>query len=179
MSFDRAFAHTLAIEAGYSDNPADRGGKTNWGITERVARDNGYDGDMRALGVFDARRIYRAQYWDLNRLDDLDKIDEAVALELFDSGVNCGTGRAATWVQRALNVLNARATLYPDIKADGQIGPATVSAMARLYAARKDAGKALLRLLDSLQGAYYVEIAEGRVENEDFTYGWALARLGV
>ena len=39
----------FALEGGYSDNPADPGGKTNHGVTEQVARANGYQGDMKAL----------------------------------------------------------------------------------------------------------------------------------
>lgn len=37
----------LSLEGGYVNNPADRGGATNWGITEATARAFGYKGDTR------------------------------------------------------------------------------------------------------------------------------------
>jgi lysozyme family protein len=53
---------TIAKEGGYSNHPADRGGPTNFGITERVARDNGHTGDMRNLTRAQAVAIYRSEY---------------------------------------------------------------------------------------------------------------------
>lgn len=44
------------------DHPADRGGPTRWGLTEAVARRNGYDGPMRALPRSVAADLYRRLY---------------------------------------------------------------------------------------------------------------------
>lgn len=52
----------FALEGGYADNPADPGGKTNHGITEQVARQHGYQGDMRELPKGFAERIYAQDY---------------------------------------------------------------------------------------------------------------------
>ena len=52
----------FALEGGYSDNPADPGGKTNHGVTEQVARANGYQGDMKALPKGFAEQVYRRDY---------------------------------------------------------------------------------------------------------------------
>ena len=49
MDFDTAFTTLLKHEGGYSDHPADPGGKTRFGITEAVAHEVGYRGDMREL----------------------------------------------------------------------------------------------------------------------------------
>ena len=49
----------LSIEGGYSNNPADRGGETNWGITKATARANGYQGEMKALTREEAYAILR------------------------------------------------------------------------------------------------------------------------
>ena len=38
MTIDQLIDDVIAREGGYSDHPADRGGPTRWGITERVAR---------------------------------------------------------------------------------------------------------------------------------------------
>ena len=58
MNFDTAFNKLLGIEGDYSDHPSDPGGKTRWGVTEAVAREVGYRGDMRDLPVDLAKRIY-------------------------------------------------------------------------------------------------------------------------
>lgn len=47
----------LSIEGGYSNNPDDRGGETNWGITKATARANGYQGEMKALSREEAYAI--------------------------------------------------------------------------------------------------------------------------
>ena len=47
MNFDQAFTQLLGHEGGYSNNPYDAGGVTMWGVTEKVARQSGYMGDMR------------------------------------------------------------------------------------------------------------------------------------
>ena len=49
MSVDQMLETLLGKEGGYTDHPSDRGGPTNWGITEKVARAYGYTGDMREL----------------------------------------------------------------------------------------------------------------------------------
>lgn len=177
--FEAALAHTLAIEGGYSDHPSDTGGKTNWGITEAVARRHGYGGDMKALPKMTAVSIYRKDYWDALRLDNVAAHSRAIALELFDTGVNMGTGKAAEFLQRSLNALNAQGKLYADIKVDGDIGPATLAALDAYFAKRGAAGgEVLRRALDCLQGARYVALAEGRQANEDFLFGWLRTRIG-
>lgn len=172
--FERAVAHTLGIEGGYSDHPADRGGKTNWGITEAVAREAGYQGAMRSMPKAVALNIYRKLYWDRIGLDWVASVDADVAGEVFDTGVNMGVGIAVKMLQRVLNVLNRQGRDYQDLAIDGVAGPRTAAAIRALYAARGRAGRAALLLyLGALQGARYVELAEGRPNNEAFVLGWA------
>ena len=59
MTFDDAVKRVLMHEGGYSDHAADPGGKTMYGITEAVAREVGYRGDMRELPSELAKRSYR------------------------------------------------------------------------------------------------------------------------
>ena len=46
-TFDKAWEETGRAEGGFVDDPDDSGGATNWGITEKVARKQGYTGHMR------------------------------------------------------------------------------------------------------------------------------------
>ena len=114
MNFDTAFALLLGHEGDFSDHAADPGGKTRFGITEAVARQAGYTGDMRELPVDLAKRIYLERYWRPVRADDL---PPGVRYIVFDGAVNSGPAQSALWLQRALGVT-----------ADGVIGPRTLAA---------------------------------------------------
>src|SRR5665648_1301181 len=67
MNFDESFLRLLASEGGYSNHASDPGGATNHGVTQAVARANGYSGDMRDFTLAQAKAIYRRQYWDAAR----------------------------------------------------------------------------------------------------------------
>jgi lysozyme family protein len=115
MNFDQAFTTLLKHEGGFSDHPADPGGKTRYGITEAVAREAGYRGDMRELPVALAKRIYKDRYWDAVRAEEL---PEAIRYAVFDAAVNSGPRQAIRWLQRAVGAKN-----------DGIIGPQTLAAV--------------------------------------------------
>lgn len=127
----------------------------------------------------EAERVYKLQYWDTLRLDQVDAISEDIAHELFDTGVNMGIGRAGMFLQRALNVLNRGQADYPDLTADGIVGPATIHSL-RSYITRRGAQGELvmLRALDGLQRSAYIEIAEKNQTQESFVFGWLLQRTG-
>lgn len=179
-AFDAAYRRLLGVEGEWSDHPSDAGGKTRWGITEAVARDHGYSGDMRDLPLWMATRITRAQYWDLLRLDAVaDLAGFAVAYELFDTAYNMGAGVAWRFLQRALNSLNRQQRDYADVTQDGLVGPRTLSALNAYMALRGETGaRVLRRCLDSQQGTRYLESAEARPANEDFVFGWFRTRVG-
>lgn len=175
---ERIVAAILEREGGYVDHPSDRGGPTCWGITEAVARANGWTGPMRDLPRALAEDIYRRRYWTAPGFDRIAAVSERIAAELADTGVNMGPSVAAAWLQRWLNGLNRQGRDYPDLAVDGAAGPATVAAL-RAYLARRGAeGEAvLLRALNCSQGHRYLELAEGRTANEDFLYGWVRERV--
>ncbi|WP_029003717.1 glycoside hydrolase family 108 protein [Azorhizobium doebereinerae] len=118
-SFDAALARVLQHEGGYSNHPADPGGPTMRGVIQRV-----YDGyrSARGLPVRPVRQIaareltdiYRTQYWDAVRADDL---PPGLDYVVFDGAVNSGPGQSAKWLQRGLGLV-----------ADGQVGTVTLAA---------------------------------------------------
>lgn len=115
--FDKLIGRVLAHEGGYVDHPKDPGGATNFGITERVAREWGYKGHMRDLPREVAVAIYRQRYWE--RVQG-DKLPDAVAFQVLDAAVNHGTGNAIRWLQKAAGVAE-----------DGSIGPVTLAAVRK------------------------------------------------
>jgi lysozyme family protein len=167
----------IRVEGGYVNDPRDSGGETNFGITVAVARGHGYYGPMVDMPRKVAFDIYAAKYWDAVRGDQLVELSEAVAEEVVDTSVNMGPGRAGKFLQRALNALNNEAKLYADLKVDGAIGPATLSALAAYLLQRDE--MVLSRALNCLQGAFYVELAERREKDERFVYGWLKNRVVI
>lgn len=173
MTKDDIFNSILGKEGGYVNNPNDKGGPTNWGITQAVARAHGYTGDMKDLSRQQALNILESDYWVGPRFNQVSEVSNAIAIELTDTGVNMGPSVSAKFLQRALNVFNNQGKLYPDIVADGQIGPRTITALQSFLATRsRDGEKVMLKALNSLQGARYIELAESRPANETFAYGW-------
>lgn len=176
---ERLVEELIDREGGFVDHPADRGGATNWGITEAVARANGYGGTMKALPRATAAAIYRRRYWLVPQFDRIAERAPALAAELFDTGVNMGPRVAATFLQRALNALNRGATDYPDMPLDGAIGPVTLAALDCFLNARGRGGEAaLVKAVEALQGERYLALAERRPANEAFLYGWLANRIG-
>lgn len=169
----KLIAEVIDREGGYVNHPADRGGPTNWGITIAVARRHGYTGDMRSLTRAQAAAIYAADYWHSLRLDEIAAISTDLALVLFDFGVNSGPGRAAEYLQRQLNVLNNRGKFYADIKVDGAIGPASMSALRGFVAARGAGGvEVLAHTVNAERIVFCRGLAERNESQEAFTYGW-------
>lgn len=115
MDFDTAFNTLLKHEGDYSNHRSDPGGKTRYGITEAVAREVGYRGDMRELPIDLAKRIYKSRYWDAVRAEEL---PAAIRYAVFDAAVNSGPRQAIRWLQRAVGATD-----------DGIIGPQTLAAV--------------------------------------------------
>lgn len=116
MTFDQAFDLLISHEGGFSNRPLsdDPGGATMYGVTETVARANGYAGKMQDLTLDFAKSVYRKQYWDACKCD---QVPSALRYALFDGAVNSGPGQAIKWLQSAIGV-----------KVDGVIGPMTLQA---------------------------------------------------
>lgn len=122
-NFARALSAVLKHEGGYVDHPSDPGGATNLGITHKVlaAWRNVHPfwalpkSEIKALSLEEAGKIYKANYWDDVRGDDLPAgVDYAV----FDFAVNSGPARAAMYLQEIVGVAP-----------DGKIGPLTLAAI--------------------------------------------------
>lgn len=125
----------FASEGGYVDHPNDPGGATNMGITRRtLAAWRGVSpytalpkSEVRSLTRSEATAIYKAQYWDAIRGDELPVgLDYAI----FDYAVNSGPARAVKDLQRVLGV-----------NPDGIVGVITLDAIR---------GKSSVQLIEQL-----------------------------
>ena len=116
QNFDKCMEMLLEHEGGYVNDSRDPGGMNKLGITKRVC-DEFYGGDaaevtMKALTRGDVEPIYRRNYWERCRCQDL---PHGVDWAVFDFAVNAGTGRAAKALQQAVEATQ-----------DGSIGPLTL-----------------------------------------------------
>lgn len=178
MDIEALLDDLLAREGGYVDHPADRGGPTNWGVTENVARAHGFAGAMRELSRDAARAIYRARYWTAPGFERVADIAPRLAAELFDTGVNMGPAVATGFLQRALNALNRGGSDWPDLDVDRRIGAKTLAALRAFLKLRGPSAEAVLvKAVNALQGARYIDLAEHRPANEAFAFGWLKHRV--
>ena len=111
-NWEKSLEVILHHEGGYVNHPKDPGGETNMGVTKRVYEDFGGTKDMKELTREDVEPIYKKNYWDRVKGDDL---PDGLDLMIFDFAVNAGTGRAAKFIQRLVNTT-----------VDGGIGPNTL-----------------------------------------------------
>ncbi len=120
MSFERALTMILKHEGGYSDNPADRGGPTKQGVTQRVYDTWRMTGgkpvrSVRGIDGSEVSAIYLQNYW---IPANCDLLPDNLALVHFDSAVNHGVKRAIKFLQLATGA-----------NPDGVFGPATQAAI--------------------------------------------------
>jgi lysozyme family protein len=116
--FPQAVEVVLAHEGGYVNDPNDRGGETNFGISKRSHPDR----DIKHLTREDAKQIYRENYWEANNYDML--ASSALACKMLDLAVNMGGGRANIILQTAYNEISP-----DDLDVDGRLGPKSISAV--------------------------------------------------
>lgn len=186
-SFDVAYAKTAKFEGGYVNNPSDRGGETNFGITVAVARAAGFTGEMKDMTAAQARDIIKAGFWDVMRLDDL--MDQSVAEEMFDTGVNQGAATVVKYLQQAVNALNYKrvkmpdgytdARYFDDLAVDGKISPKregevfgskTINAANSFIAIGR--AREMFNALNIMQGAKYLALADDHFDQRKFFLGW-------
>lgn len=169
--FESCLDFVLNMEGGLSDDPADRGGRTNLGITEgtlaRAKRDGLTEtGTVDSLTRDVAGAIYRAYYWNACRCSDLPK---PIDLAVFDAAVHMGTSAASRQIQRSLNLLGAE----PPLAEDGIVGTRTLAAARQLPEKwRLRAARVAL----AVRSAALLDLASRSVSQRRFLAGW-LGRL--
>ena len=147
-TFDDAFLVVLREEGGLTDDPHDPGGLTKFGISKKAYPYL----DIAKLTEADAKAIYRKDYWQPVRADE---VPAPLALCLFDAAVNMGTGTAVKLLQRALKISD-----------DGVFGAGTLNAVKAAHLPD------LVARFMGQRGVYYSRLSTFG----NFGYGW-LVRL--
>ncbi len=166
-NFEWAMNQILSVEGGFSNDPLDRGGITNFGITQSLM--SSYLGrtatieDMKALTPEKAAEIYCRFFWDPMLLDQVK--DPRIAYILFDQAVNRGVRVAVKNMQETLN----KNLKTPDILEDGMMGPRTITILND-----QDPTELGLWYIERCQAAY-ARVVEYNQSQSRFLRGW-LAR---
>ena len=120
QNFDKCLTMLLKHEGGFVDHPKDPGGMTNLGVTKAVydkwIGKESTEAEMRGLTQDDVAPIYKKNYWDRCKCDQL---PSGADWSVFDWAVNSGTGRASKAMQKIVGA-----------KQDGAIGPKTLQLIA-------------------------------------------------
>ncbi len=155
--FAQALPVVLRFEGGFVDDPVDRGGATNFGVTQKV-----YDAyrvkhrlgkvSVRDITTEEVESIYHTGYWLKGKCDAL---PWPASLCHFDATVNHGPRNAAKLLQRAVGAVP-----------DGKIGPHTREAIGRVPTYR------LTEHLLWERVRFYLKIVQRRPEQKRFIVGW-------
>lgn len=174
MTLQDQITALLQREGGYVDNPADKGGPTNFGITQATATANGFKQPVSQLPRAVAVQIYTQQYWMAPKFNMIADINASIAEKLMDCGVNMGPGVASKFLQRALCALGYA------VAQDGLLGQASMGALQSFLAKRgKDGELVIFRMLNAQQSVRYIELAEDDPTQMTFEFGWQLNRVGA
>jgi lysozyme family protein len=156
----------LEEEGGFSDHPADKGGRTMFGVTQTT-----YDSwrkatkrpkaDVRKISHDEAFTLYKAMYWDEAGCD---KLPWPINYIVFDAAVNSGPSRGTKWLQEALKVT-----------ADGQLGPKSLGALQEAM----EVPEVLIYRLIDVRLKFLVDLIKAKPSQMVFLLGWMRRLLRV
>lgn len=154
--FPKAIEFVLQNEGGYVNDPLDRGGATNLGISSR----HNPDIDIRSLTRTQAIELYRQRYWLRYRLHEIE--DPLVAAKVFDLTVWMGPTNAAIFLQTAINAVAGEAK----VEVDGIIGSKTLAALKEVDP------QEVVKVLRALAFEHVRQIVRQDPSQQRFRRGW-------
>lgn len=150
ITFDECVGEVIDEEGGYTNNPADPGGETNFGLSKRrFPRE-----DIKNMTRGRAIQLYETHYWKRYAVEK--KVPRLLRYTYFDMLVNHGPGNAVRILQRACVLSGSK------IKVDGGFGPITIKALKAV-----DLGK-----LRSARIAFFCDIVRRHPDRGVFLEGW-------
>lgn len=154
-NFRKSIEIVLKHEGGYVNDPKDAGGETKFGISKRSYPHL----DIKKLTRQQAIDIYKKDFWDVNRFEEI--VSDDVATKLFDTTVNTGSVPAIKMAQRVCNILT-----NSKLKVDGIIGSKTISVVNSI------GEKEFLEQFRELQKLHYEKIVLKDSSQKRFLEGW-------
>lgn len=149
--FSAAIDFVLANEGGYVNDPDDRGGETNFGISKRSYPSL----DIAKLTREQAIDIYKRDYWRFDQLRD-----QALATKLFDMSVLTSPKRAVQLFQSSI------CSCGHILPVDGLWGPRTIAAANAI-----PADELLNTFIQEVKN-YFGRLILQTPSNAKFYHGW-------
>lgn len=156
--FDKFMDYITSVEGGYSNHASDKGSATKYGIIEKVARANGYNGDMKELPIAVAKSIYKKDYYERYNLDKIK--NNKIALSIFDWVVNSGTWGIKKAQQAINNILGTNLVI------DGILGQKSIKAINEVESSE------FLTEYHDIQRQFYKAIVKNNPSQSVFLKGW-------
>jgi lysozyme family protein len=168
--FQPALEVILKHEGGWVDDPADRGGETNFGISTKIIEDEKLTnvelglpegrtrGWLKAMHVNAAIHVYKKLFWDRFSYGQIN--DQTVATKICDAAVNMGGTQAAVLAQRAATACGQPAA------DDGKLGPRSFAAINACIPSE------FLVQMKAQMEKFYDSIIKNRPANEKFRKNW-------
>lgn len=157
MNIELAISKTLVHEGGFVDDPADPGGATKYGITQKDLPGE----DISAITEQQAIDYYK-QHYVKELYSQIES--QAVGEKIFDMGVLDGVGTVIHVLQAVLK------PSFPDVTIDGDFGPVTLSAV------NQSDDASLLQAYKSALVARAIQIVTAKPGEKKFFAGW-VARI--
>lgn len=166
MFTDETLDLILKFEGGKAYDKDDRGGRTNYGVTQATynawrATKKLHDKDVFDISLEEVKQIYFEFYWEPSKCEYIQPLDRILADIHVDCAINCGVGTANKMLQEVAGVTK-----------DGVIGPKTLAAIRDATRTSEDRLKFrtmyLAKRLD-----YYIDITVARPVQSKFMPSWA------
>jgi lysozyme family protein len=185
LKFRRAFEYVWENEGGFVDNESDPGGATNYGISIRFLQSL-EDEKLRRYGIFkdingltsktiqdltidQARNIYKNEFWDLARYEDI--WHDNIAYYIFDCCVNHGQKRGIKLLQRATWGYDPKYRSI--ILDDGILGDKTIKVVEEISEDLIDGTSAsFLSVIRAERAGYYRLLAHLQKDGKKNLEGW-------
>ena len=161
--FEKALDYVLQNEGGFSNNPNDFGGATQFGITQATLsnwlKHPATVDDVKSMTKDVAAAIYAQNYWHPLKLDQIEYTRMATCI--FDMAVNMGLRRPVQWAQVCCNTIDQM-----NLEVDGVMGPKTIEALNYVYSVE------FIQTYSALAWGYYLRRVEENPSQAVFLKGW-------
>ena len=170
IEFSEIIEEVLEAEGGFVNDPDDKGGATNFGVTQSSY--SAYLGskasveDVRNMTREEAKECYKQDFWNPAKVD---RLPENLRHIYFDMVVNMGRKNAGKIIQQAVNTKKNQTLL----EVDGIVGSGTLSHVTSLTLKDVLVERSMFFANNCFDGSRFAK----RTRQNKFLRGWIFHRV--